>query len=95
MRLHWLRPALADLDSIGDYLKRHDPSAAERIPARIINVAETLADQPRLGRTSRVAGTRELVVSGTPFILVYRLDDQTVELLGVIHSARRWPQRFD
>jgi toxin ParE1/3/4 len=47
-----------------------------------------------MGRAGRTAGSRELVVSGTPYIVAYRLRGRTVELLGVIHAARRWPNRL-
>lgn len=80
MRLHWLQPALTDLENIGDYLTRDNPSAAERIAARIVDAAEHLTDLPGMGRPGRVAGTRELVVSATPYILAYRVRGQTIEL---------------
>jgi toxin ParE1/3/4 len=95
MRLHWLQPALADLESIGNYLTLKSPSAAERITARIVGAAENLIDGPGIGRPGRVLGTRELVVSGTPYIVVYRVRGQWVELLGVIHGAQQWPEHFD
>jgi len=42
----------------------------------------------------RVPGTRELVVTGTPYIVAYRVRDETVEILRVFHAARKWPERF-
>ena len=47
-----------------------------------------------MGRTGRLAGSRELIVPGTSFIVAYRLQGQVVELLGVLHAARRWPETF-
>lgn len=95
MRLHRLQPTLADLENIGNYLTRNSSSAAERVTARIVGVAENVIDSPGIGRSGRVLGARELVVSGTPYIVVYRVRGQAVELLGVLHSAQRWPEHFD
>jgi toxin ParE1/3/4 len=52
-----------------------------------------LAEMPRLGRTGRVEGTRELVIPDTPFLAVYELegDQESVVILRILHSARRWP----
>jgi toxin ParE1/3/4 len=61
---------------------------------RIRKAAKALCQRPSLGRPGRVLGTRELVVSGTPYILPYRVDDDGVEVLRVYHAARQWPDRF-
>jgi toxin ParE1/3/4 len=53
-----------------------------------------LADNPKLGRTGRAKGTRKLVFSDMPNIMVYQLTDR-VEILAVVHAARQWPKRFD
>jgi toxin ParE1/3/4 len=51
-----------------------------------------LVDHPHIGRPARVAGTRELIVPRTPYLLPYRVRGQTVEILRVYHGARRWPK---
>jgi toxin ParE1/3/4 len=53
-----------------------------------------LSDQPDAGRAGRVHGTRELVIADTPFILPYRVVENTVQILRVLHGARKWPKRF-
>jgi toxin ParE1/3/4 len=50
-----------------------------------------LAEFPRVGRSGRIPGTRELVVLRTPYFLVYRIDEPLVEILRVVHGARQWP----
>jgi len=94
MRVIWTRPALRELENIGDYIARDDPGAAHGIVTRILDRAAALADQPEVGRPGRVAGTRELVVAGTPFILPYRINRDRVEILSVFHGARKWPESF-
>ena len=94
MRVVWTAPALRELEAIGDYIARESPSAAARIVIRILDRVDTLADLPETGRPGRVAGTRELVVTDTPFIVPYRLHGDRIEVLSVFHGARRWPDSF-
>jgi len=53
-----------------------------------------LAAHPYLGRPGRVAGTWELVVTSTPFIAVYRVINDRIEILAVFHGNRMWPDTF-
>ena len=57
----------------------------------MVGQGPTLAVYPSLGRVGRVRGTRELVVSGTPFVVVYRVRLDIVQVLRVLHHARKWP----
>jgi toxin ParE1/3/4 len=94
MRVVWTAPAGRDLEGIGDYIARQNPSAASRIVQRIRARTRALAAHPYLGRPGRVAGTRELVVTSTPFIAVYRVINDRIEILAVFHGARIWPDTF-
>lgn len=91
MKLKWTTPASRDLVAVHDYLRFENLPAADRILDEIITAAEMLAKHPRLGRVGRAAGTRELVISGTPFLVMYRLKEDTVQILAVLHGKRRWP----
>lgn len=95
MRVVWTRAALAGLEAIADHVAQHNPAAALRIvddiPAR---TNALLADNPGIGRPGRIAGTRELVLSGTPYLVAYRVGDR-VDVLAVIHGARDWPDDLD
>jgi toxin ParE1/3/4 len=94
VRVRWLRRALRNLDEEAEYIARDDPDAAAQMVGRIATSVEQLATHPALGRTGRVPGTRELVVSGTPYVVPYRVRGETVEILRVFHGARKWPEKF-
>jgi toxin ParE1/3/4 len=94
LTVRWTRQAIADIDRIYDYVVANNPGAARWLVDRIDQAITTLTRHPKIGRAGRVAGSRELVVSGTPYIVAYRLHGKAIELLGVIHAARRWPDKF-
>ena len=94
MKLFWTRLAISDLNSAYDYIAQENPSAAIDVIDHIQKAANILSQHPELGRHGRVEGTRELIISGTPFIISYRIKDKRIEVLAVIHGARRWPDAF-
>jgi toxin ParE1/3/4 len=94
VRLEWLHTALANLNAEVEYISQGSPAAAARTVAAIVNAVENLKRFPASGRPGRVPGTRELAVSGTPYIVPYRVRSDTVELLRVFHAARKWPSQF-
>jgi len=94
VQVRWLRRALNNLDEEAAYIARDDPGAAARMVERIVTSVEGLGAHPLSGRPGRVPGTRELVVSGTPYLVPYRVCGETVEILRVFHGARKWPERF-
>ena len=91
MRVRWLQVAERNLEQIGAYIAEDNPHAAERVIVRIADSVALLADHPALGRAGRFPGTRELVVPNTPYIVVYRVRDAFLEILRILHGARRWP----
>ena len=94
MRIRWTAPALRDLEAIGDYIARDNPAAADRVVLRILDQTEFLAAHPDIGRPGRIAETRELVITDTPYIVPYRLRGAEIEVLAVFHGARKWPEGF-
>jgi len=94
MQIKWVRLALADLDQAAEFISQDNPEAAKRIVKRIRDAARLLSDHPNAGRPGRVHGTRELVITDTPFILPYRVVRNTVQILRVLHGARKWPEQF-
>ena len=94
MKVAWTPLALEDLDSAYEYIAAENPTAADAIIERIRSAVNALRAHPDLGRKGRVEGTRELVISGTPFVIPYRVNKNRVEILALIHGARRWPESF-
>ena len=94
MKLRWTDGAVADLQSAYEYLEAENPQAAIDTVDRIVSAVERLERFPQMGRSGRVEGTRELVVTGTPFIVAYRLKCDSVHVLAVLHGARKWPKKF-
>ena len=92
MRLRWTRLAECDLDDIADYIGLDSPAAAARVILELIEQTETLLTRhAALGRAGRLLGTRELVIQGLPYVIAYRVRDNDVEILRVLHTSRRWP----
>jgi toxin ParE1/3/4 len=60
----------------------------------LLEAVERLAELPGLGRPGRVAGTRELIVPGTPYIVPYRLRGDRLEVIAVFHTSQKWPRRL-
>lgn len=94
MRVRWLRKALHNLDEEAAYIATDDLAAARLVVERILESVALLAHQPGLGRPGRVAGTRELIVPKTRYIVPYRVRGDVVEILRVFHTSRRLPQRW-
>lgn len=91
MDLKWTSSALNDLTEAGVFVATENPEAAEAMADRVREAVLYLADYPSLGRSGRIQGTRELVISGTPFIVLYRVREDRIEFLRVLHHARKWP----
>lgn len=85
------KPAEVDLFEIQQYIQADNPAAATRMVLRILEAAELLTEFPSIGKVGRKAHTRELVISATPFVLVYQVRQHVIIVLRVLHTARKWP----
>jgi addiction module RelE/StbE family toxin len=88
MRLRWTPIAAEDLESIYVYLCRHRPTWAESTIQTLYIKAQSLRTMSDRGRPGAIAGTRELVLKDLPYIIVYRVKDQMVEILHINHAAQ-------
>lgn len=93
MKVRWLDEAVLDLKAVREYIARDNPAAAAEVAERIRGAVRILTDYPAAGRAGRVPHTREVVGSGTPYILSYRIKANAVEILRVLHAAQEWPDR--
>lgn len=92
MRIRWTEPAAHDLTTICDYVNEHgSPDAARRAALAIYEVVGTLVKFPQRGRPGRKENTRECVVPGLPWIVIYRLREDNIEVIRILHGAQRWP----
>ena len=91
MRVRWTTDAADDLERICDYIAQDRPDAARRIGRSILQQVSTLDMLPNRGRPGRIDGTRELVLLSLPFIAVYEVHPDDVQVLRILHGAQRWP----
>lgn len=94
IKVVWTKLALSDLDQAYDYISSDRPGAARMVIERIEASVAKISHHPEIGRPGRVTPTRELHVLGTPFLLVFRIRKGHLEILALIHGARRWPDSF-
>lgn len=91
MKVKWLHGAMRDLDAQMRFIARDDPEMARKIYAEIRKRGAELALFPESGRPGRLAGTRELVLGGYPYVIPYRVRDDIVEILRVFHTSQQLP----
>jgi toxin ParE1/3/4 len=92
MDVRWSLPAAEDLERICERIERDNPEAARRVAQTIYDGCERLKDFPYLGRTSsRMPGRRELVFTRLPYIAVYQVKEEAIEISRIFHGAQDWP----
>jgi toxin ParE1/3/4 len=89
MKLQWTKKAVADLSQIKSYIHKDNPPASREVALGLIAIAETLVEHPAKGRAGRIPKTRELIVPSLPYIIVYRVKGEQIQILRVIHTARK------
>jgi toxin ParE1/3/4 len=93
--IEWTAQATRQLDQAYDYIALSNSEAvAARITMQIVTSVQQLAAFPMSGRSGRVPGTRELIISNTPFVAAYSVDHDRIVILAVYHGAQKWPEVF-
>jgi toxin ParE1/3/4 len=93
MIIRWTDAAVRDFTDICDYIEGHSSAtAARRVALFIHDGIDLLAKFPEYGRTGRKPDTRELVFSGLPYLAIYRIHDNAVEIVRILHGAQKWPE---
>ena len=95
MKIVWLPKAITALDKEYDYIFSQNPQAAKRVFERVVGSIKRLEIFPDSGRQGQIEGTRELIVSGLPYIVIYRISNETVQILRIFHTSQDWPQSFN
>jgi len=85
----WSPLARVRLQEIRPYVALDKPGTAERLAIRIVAVVEALRNHPRLGRAGAEPGFRELVIGGTPYIVLYQFRGRRVTITTIWHGAQR------
>lgn len=95
MILVWLPIAMEERFEQLDYIAQDNPLAAISQDEEIERQTNMLSSQPEMGRVGRVRGTRELVISQTPYIAIYRIavGRKRIEILRFLHGAQKWPRK--
>lgn len=82
------------MEAIFTFIETDNPSAAVLVDERIVVAARRLIEFPASGRLDGIAGSRELVINGTPYVAAYLITESAVRILRVLHSAQEWPETF-
>lgn len=90
LKLKWTKRALQQLVNAQYYISQDNPIAANQVATRIVDATQLLLTQPMMGRKGRVTGTYEWVVKQTPYLIVYTINNNTLQILRVIHSKQNW-----
>lgn len=94
MRIRWTRKALGNLEAAVKYIAADSPGNARDVAQKIRDSIQLLSGQPGMGRPGRVAGTRELVIPGLPFIVPYTEYGGEIVILRIVHTSMKWPDYF-
>jgi toxin ParE1/3/4 len=87
-RLRWSLAATGDLEGIANYLWLHHPAFAATTIQRLYAAVKSLKSFPYTGREGRKSGTRELVLAPLPYLLIYAVDEQSIQVLRILHTAQ-------
>lgn len=91
MRMRWTEGANGNLDQVEEYIAQDNPPAAVATVNKIIEAAQMLTDYPTVGKRGRERGTRELVVAGLPYIIIYAVHREELVIIRVLHTAMKYP----
>jgi toxin ParE1/3/4 len=94
MKVIWSAASMRHLQQIIEYLQGESSGGAFTMRRRILQTVDRVSQMPHSGRIGRIDGTREAMVPHSPFIVVYEVSKQSIDILGIWHTARQWPESF-
>ncbi|MFM6473348.1 MAG: type II toxin-antitoxin system RelE/ParE family toxin, partial [Dolichospermum sp.] len=84
--------ALRNLEQVRNYIIQDNPTAAQELIIKIQNAANQLEKYPFMGKSGRVEGTKELIISNSPYMIIYRVKEESVEVLRILHTSKCYPE---
>jgi toxin ParE1/3/4 len=90
VKVQWTRTAAIQFERAHEFIRRDNPEAADRQIELVKASVQRISIFPMMGRSGMRAGTREFAVPGTPYIVVYRVREERIEILAVLHGAQNW-----
>ena len=90
-RVRWTTDAANDLQCIVEHIRADNPTAARNVAKTIYDGCGSLRDFPQRGRIGLVSDTRELVFAPWPYIAVYEVLGNEVQVLRIRHTSQDWP----
>ena len=93
MRLRFSHAAQADLSHAYDYIAADCPSAARTLLPSVDRATRLLVDMPNMAKAGRMAGTREMLIGRTPYIAVYKITDEEIVIVRIVHGHQVWPPK--
>ena len=91
MEVRWSPKASEDLERIFKHIEADNPAAAREVIRTLYAGCASLQVFPHRGRVGRMKGRRELVFPPVPYIVVYQVKEQAVEISRIYHAAQDWP----
>jgi len=89
--IRWTPAAASDLQPVSDYLSENHPQYRHPTLRKVYAAIQSLKDLPYRGRVGRQEGTRELILSPLPYVAIYRVNDQSIEVLRIYHAGQDRP----
>jgi len=85
--------AAEDIERILSYIERDDPTAADRLQARLWGAFRRLAEFPEAGHARKdLAGDRPILFWPVGrYLILYRVRSGVVEIVAVLHGRRDIP----
>ncbi len=88
MRIRWTPASAADLEHLSNYLKEHHQHYWQPTIRKVYAAVQSLKEWPHRGRVGREEGTRELLFPPLPYVVVYRVKQDSIEILRIYHGAQ-------
>lgn len=92
MKFRWTEEAAGDLETIANYLFERTPGRAADIFREVYQAPEALLTFPYRADRQK-PGTREFVLPTLPYVVVYQVSDNVINIVRILHVAQNWPYR--